>query len=360
MGRSLSLGSYAGIPLKLHWTFGLLILVVIYLVVQNSLPVSQVAWFLLYVFSLFFCVVLHEFGHALSAKKYGIKTHDITLSPIGGLARLVSLPEKPIQELVVAIAGPLVNLVLAIVFLFVAIFLLQMPLEVLFSELISIENGTEYVRTLVLMNVVLFLFNLIPAFPMDGGRILRALLSIKLGRHQSTKIASIIGKSFAVLFFVVGIFSGNYVISMVAIFVFYMATVEYNQVKIENTIASTPIGNIMNTEYTKIYFHNTMDMVFELISNGVEKSFLIFDATHTPKGSLHHLFIKEAQASNATNSPVAEFTSSKIQFVDSEKSIEWVRKELEEKGLSIVGVKSDGHLVGVVDRHLITNYINSL
>src|SRR4029453_15764556 len=144
---------------------------------------------------LFLGVVLHEFGHVFAARRYGIKTSDVTLLPIGGVASLERMPEKPSQEIVVALAGPAVNLVIAL--------LLIVVLEARF-DLLQMAQLEEAQSTLTgriaAANVVLFAFNLIPAFPMDGGRVLRALLAIGMGYTRATRVAASIGQGLAVVF----------------------------------------------------------------------------------------------------------------------------------------------------------------
>lgn len=213
MGWSLHLGRWLGIDVYLHFTF-LLLLAFIGLgqgVVGRSLDAALGG--VLFFGGLFFCVLLHEYGHALAARRYGIATRDITLLPIGGVARLERMPEKPSQEFVVALAGPAVNVVIAIG-LFVGLKLggWWQPLSSL-----SASSGNIFERLLV-ANVFLVLFNLLPAFPMDGGRVLRALLAMKLNYTRATRIAARIGQGMAVLFGFAGLF-GNPMLLLIALFV---------------------------------------------------------------------------------------------------------------------------------------------
>ena len=160
MGKSLFLGRYAGIPIYVHWTFGLLLLSLAYFCVHLGLEIQTAAWLTLYVFTLFFCVILHEYGHALMARKFGVDTRDIIISPIGGLARLERMPIVPKQELLIAIAGPLVNVAIAL--LLVAT--MSLAGIQLFAGLLPFpSNGTEYIQLVLLLNIVLFFFNLVPA-----------------------------------------------------------------------------------------------------------------------------------------------------------------------------------------------------
>ena len=212
MRRSFRIANVFGIPVQVHWSFGLLFLFVIYVGKSRDASWSNIGVMGLFVLALFFCVVLHEFGHALSAKYYGVRTRDITILPIGGVARLDNLPEKPFQEFVVAIAGPAVNVV---IYILLALFLhFRYAVDFRVGELLS-SNSDEiitnpyvgFLATLLQANLMLVVFNMVPAFPMDGGRVLRALLSMtSLGRTKATKTAAILGQVIAVFFFFFGLY----------------------------------------------------------------------------------------------------------------------------------------------------------
>jgi Zn-dependent protease len=218
MSISWKLGRVAGIDLYLHPTFLLLLL----------LPEVRAGGVLtiLYMVALFTCVVLHEFGHALMARRFGIETEDITLYPIGGVARLKRMPRAPGAELLIALAGPAVNFVIVAALLIVG--------AVGINSLDINSPFMEFVDTMIVMNVVLALFNLIPAFPMDGGRVLRALLSGWLGRSKATMIAARVGRTLAVLFALAGIFyTHNFVHVFVGAFIFFAALMEERHVVLE-------------------------------------------------------------------------------------------------------------------------------
>nr|MBP6810432.1 site-2 protease family protein [Saprospiraceae bacterium] len=215
MRGSLKIFTWLGIPVFLHWTFGLIFLYILWHAQSVGLGTIETVWLTALFMSLFLCVLLHEYGHAIAARRYGVKTRDIVLMPIGGVARLERMPEKPFHEFVVAIAGPAVNVVIAVV-LFVIIGLTveegsfgEMLLSAVQTRDIGPEIATEsgYLMSptmhffiyLAFTNVVLVIFNMIPAFPMDGGRVFRALLSMWLGRPKATKIAAWLGQAIALM-----------------------------------------------------------------------------------------------------------------------------------------------------------------
>ncbi len=220
MKWSWKIGRFSGIDLKIHATFAIIILWVIYNHAVAGDGLRTTVESLIFVLTIFTCVILHEFGHALTAKKYGIKTLDIILLPIGGVARLERMPEDPKQELWVALAGPAVNVLIAFI-IFLILFLTSSPIP-----LINIEIFTgSFLAKLMALNIILVVFNMLPAFPMDGGRVLRALLALRMEYAKSTKIASKIGKAMAILFGIIGLFSNPFLV-FIAAFVWFGANHE--------------------------------------------------------------------------------------------------------------------------------------
>ena len=231
MRSSLKIASISGIEVRIHVTF-LLFLAWIWFSYYQIAGVSGATQGVLFVLALFTCVLLHEFGHAFAARGFGIQTPDITLLPIGGVARLNRLPDEPWQELVVAVAGPLVNVVIAAVLIFVVH--QAAPLD----QLESIENPRiELLAKLASVNIMLVLFNLIPAFPMDGGRVLRALLAMAMPYERATWIAARIGQVLAICLAAYSYFGPNKnpILIFIAFFIFIGAQQEAAMARIRQT-----------------------------------------------------------------------------------------------------------------------------
>ncbi len=239
MKWSFQLVRIAGIDVRIHATFFLLLAWFGYVYYAEGGP-TAVFTGLSFIILLFVCVILHEFGHALAARAYGINTPDITLLPIGGIARLERMPDKPWQELVVALAGPAVNVVIA--------FALFVVLGQFFGmgDLQEMTEGRGNLLTkLLAINVILVVFNLLPAFPMDGGRVLRALLAMRLKHARATQIAAAVGQAVAVLFGLLGLFGGNPFLIFIAVFVFFGAKAEASFASYKENADETHAAAIM-------------------------------------------------------------------------------------------------------------------
>ncbi len=359
MGRSYQLGVFAGIPVKVHWSFGLLVLFFMYVIVNSAESTNEIIYTFLLFIILFVCVILHEFGHALTGKYFKVGTRDIIISPIGGVARLEKLPKAPREELLIAIAGPLVNVVIAslcFIGLFSSLGITAIDID---PETARVDTAAKFFKTIFYINVVLFLFNLIPAFPMDGGRILRALLSFKLSRTRSTMIASTIGKIFALFFIGYGLYIGHYVLAFIGGFIFYMATTENKQVRMEESLSNTPVSDIMRPTFQTMYLHDRMSKPIALSMTNQERNFLVADLDGKFVGTLHHLFIKDAIQQNRQDETVSTYTSPKLICLSPDISVNDVRNMMNKDGLSIVMIgHSKDDILGVVDRDGIINFMN--
>jgi len=275
-------GSYriarvAGIDVRVHVTFFLLLAFYAASFYQAGGMAGAVSGIVLMLL-LFLCVLLHEFGHAFAARRYGIRTPDITLLPIGGLARLERMPDSPWQELMIAVAGPAVNVGIAAG---IALVLGTMPDP---WKILEGGGGGGLLEILFAMNVILIVFNMIPAFPMDGGRVLRALLAMRLPRVKATLIAARTGQVLAVLFAGYALFlsgSPNFILLFIALFVFMGAKQELAQVQMRASSGALRVGDVMNTSFRALPVNvNVGDLKARLTGNTQEVFPLVDDALH--------------------------------------------------------------------------------
>ncbi len=351
MDKSLQIGVFGGIPLKLHWTFGLLVLFVVYTAINEGVSLTHGLWFGGYVFALFLCVVLHEYGHAFAAKKYGVRTKDIILSPIGGVARLEQLPEKPIQEMIVALAGPAVNVVIATIVGLGLYFFVDTSIFDSGFDILRIEGATEFFTFLLVLNIMLVLFNLVPAFPMDGGRVLRSGLAMKLGRVKATKIASIVGRILAVGFIIFGLYNALYVLAFIGVFIFTSAAAEYQYAKMSSKFEEFSAADIMRKQFTRLHIGDNYNIPIDLYRRNEESSFLVFDSLGYISGAIPEIYIKEKMKSEeGLNSRVTSMMSSKFASVNQQASLKDVYELMNNNGIAIVAVTEGDDIVGVIDR----------
>ena len=225
MGRSLQLGSIAGIRLQVHWTFLLIVAWVALASIFAGLSWLGALFNIGFILVLFGCVLLHELGHALAARMFGIPTRDITLLPIGGVARLERMPRKPVQELMVAVAGPAVNVVIA--GLLLAVLLPTVGVQGLAA--VPLRSG-GFLQQLLVINLMLVAFNMLPAFPLDGGRVFRAMLAMVFSYSTATRTAATVGQVCAVGLALLGL--ANPFLLIIAAFIFFNAAAEVRQVAV--------------------------------------------------------------------------------------------------------------------------------
>jgi len=347
MKLNLHLGKYFGIPVNVHWSFIFLPLITIYWAITKGADTSTILLLLGLVLLIFFCVVLHEFGHALMAKKYGIKTKDIILLPICGMARLERLPERPIHELLVAAAGPMVNLFLALMIAIPLFFLPSVPTSVI-GELSNARiTVTSIPFLLVAFNLAMVVFNLFPIFPMDGGRILRSLLAMKLEQNNATRWASHVGQFFSVLIVLFGLYIGDYLLSMTGIFIFLLATREQSIVRHNDYMATTPMTSMISTDFTLLFKNDLLPLVKNQIMNQMEGEnfFLVVDEQENICG-----YVSRAAIDLAHNDSILESILSYIPInLEYNMTLAEVTEIYRKHRTPILPVMNNGQLFGVVE-----------
>lgn len=348
-----------GIPVQIHWTFGFVLLWVLFIGFQEGLDFVSILFLIAFVLVMFFCVVLHEYGHALMARRYGVGTKDITLFPIGGIARLHKLPEKPMEEFMVAIAGPVVNICIALIL--VPIFLIvYYPIDLeSFANSEGLINSYNFLPILILVNVVLAAFNLLPAFPMDGGRVARALLSIKLGRTRATQIASYLGQIMAVVFLFFAIKNGALIMGLIAVFIFITAAQEYRMVKFDELMKSYTVSDILRMQFTRLYETDSIQTAIQRFQHGLEKNFLVFNRENKLTGILQENILLQAIQQNKGDNLVSHFINNRFETVESNESLKSVYYKMYEKKLNIFPVFKEGILLGVVDISKMNDFMRS-
>jgi Zn-dependent protease len=345
---SARLGRFAGIDVYVHVTFLLLLVWVGMLAWQQTGSVAGVLASLELVVLLFLCVVLHEYGHALTARRFGIGTRSITLLPIGGLALLESMPRDPRQEILVALAGPAVNLAIAAV-LFVLIGIGGRP-----GALISLDPAGGLLRTLLAANLMLAVFNLLPAFPMDGGRVLRAALALRMDRVRATRVAARVGQTLAIGLGLLGLM-GNPFLILIAVFVWIGAGSEALAVEADAGLSGRPAAQAMITAFHSLAPGDPLSRAVDLTLATTQKDFPVLDGEEvvgvlTQAGIMRGL--RDLGASGQVSAVMAP-----AQVADASTPLATLLTRVQASDTRLVCITRDGRLVGLVDLENISEFL---
>ncbi|MCL4464836.1 MAG: site-2 protease family protein [Chloroflexi bacterium] len=347
---SWKLGRVAGIDVFVHATFLLIVLWVGFggWLQDGSLQAALAS--VAFLLALFFTVLLHEFGHALVARRYGIKTRDVTLWPIGGVARLERMPDDPRQELAVALAGPLVSAgIAAALFVWLGLTGQSGPISGLSL------TGVSFLERLMLANFILAIFNILPAFPMDGGRVLRALLALRGEYAQATRTAASIGQAMAFLFGLVGLFA-NPLLLFVAFFIWIGAAQEASQVEQKSTLAGIPVQRAMLSEYHTLARGDTLGRAVELVLAGSQHDFPVLEGSQVV-GILTHRDLLRVLAQRGESGPVTAAMQADFLAVRPEETLDRVAQKLQECQCHTLPVVANGELVGLLTMDNVGEYL---
>lgn len=356
MSASLEIGRFAGIKVQIHWTFWLLFIFVAFMVYTSGGTTADLIWNLVFVSALFFCVILHEFGHALTARTFGVGTRSITLLPIGGLASLKEIPDNPKQEFYIAIAGPLVNVVIALLlypFVSFDAFIGQDP-DVL-QEQLSTVNGSNFLFYLFFVNIALVLFNMLPAFPMDGGRVFRALLSMKLGRVRATNIAASVGKFLAFLFFIYGLFY-SVILAVIAVFIYFGAHSENITVQQLGLLEGSTVRDAMITEFSILNVNDPLSAAVDKILATTEQHFVVTEGDEIA-GILYMEDLTMALRDRGRDSEIRAVMDRDIRSLKPDEPLANGYKKLQRGSKNFFPVLENGTVIGVVDMNNLNEFL---
>jgi Zn-dependent protease len=335
------IGQFAGIAVYIHATFLLLIGWVLFEYYRRGSDLATMLGAVAFVLVLFLCVVLHEFGHALTARRYGIRTRDITLLPIGGVARLERMPEDPKQELAVAVAGPAVNVVIAGVLFVVATLWLGVG-ALLNTRMV----GGDFLTNLMWVNVMLVVFNMIPAFPMDGGRVLRALLAMKRPYHEATQIAAGVGQGIAVLFGLVGLFYNPFLV-FIALFVYLGAAAEANAAQVRHAFADIPVRDAMVTDFRVLATGQPLRHAVDLLLEGYQRDFPVMEDGRVV-GMLCRNDLIASVERRGPETTVGEVMRTEFCALDPQDMLQEGFVKMQTSDCPVMPVLHAGHLVGLI------------
>ena len=353
MKWSHKVGRFADIDVRIHATFWLLLAWFGFtFFFAGGLPaaIRGVA----FIGCLFFCVVLHEFGHALTARRFGIQTPDITLLPIGGVARMQRMPEKPLQEMLVALAGPAVNVLIALV-----LFLLFGLRHGIGEAIIWREPGAgaiPFTSRLIAVNVLLAVFNMIPAFPMDGGRVLRSLLAIFIPYGKATGIAASVGQTFAVLLGILGLLGFNPVLLLIAVFVYFGAGHEAAHARLLDLGKGVSAGDAMQTRLQTLEPTADLEEALELMLRSPQREIPV----NGPGGAFRGIVLRDdllAALKKGAGSSVADVMRADLQPIRADTSLKEAFEMLNTQATPVLPVvDAEERFAGLVTADTMAEY----
>ncbi|HRJ40551.1 MAG: site-2 protease family protein [Caldilineaceae bacterium] len=357
MGSSLRLFRIWGIDVKVHWSFLLILVYGAFLYSGQTNRLTGALYGVVVILLLFVCVLLHEFGHALTAKYFKVNVPHITLLPIGGVAQLERMPRQPLQEFLIAIAGPAVNFVLA---------LLLLPLAVLVIGLTwgadSLLSLLTYAQTrmmtpsldgllvyLAVTNIALGLFNLLPAFPMDGGRVLRSLLAMAMPYVRATRIAVTVGRLMAVLMALWGL-GGNIMLLLIAFFIYVGGRGELEAVESRYVLKDIRAKDALNREARTIYTSESIDKVVDLVMTTYQADFPVFDLGNNFVGVLTRPRLVAVLRTQGREGRIVDvmIPAQDVPPVGPETTLADVWDKMMEAGSRVVAVKEQGRFLGLI------------
>lgn len=352
MKHSLQIGRPFGIKISIHWTFLFLIAWVVIIDIQQGLNFKQTMLSILFILVLFVCVVLHELGHSFTAMRFGADVKSITLLPIGGMANISKLPETPKEELLMTIAGPAVNVVIALI-LYVIISAFG---NVDFQEIdFTAITGENFLTMLLFVNLFIVAFNLIPAFPMDGGRILRALFSFRMDKLKATRLAKITGQAFALTFMIVGLFINPFLV-IIGIFVFLGASAEYKTLKFTELLKFYTVSEAIITDYHTVHPEAPLEKAAEQLLHH-QINGIIVTRGNEPLGILTKNDIIKGLSMEGKNIPVKQVMSVDFETVGPSEPLDKVFQRMQGKKSLMVPVMKNDRILGILDMDALQQFI---
>lgn len=343
---SLRIGKFFGIEVFIHWTFWILIIWIFLMHLRMGDASTQGLWGVLFILALFGCVVLHEFGHALTARRFGVQTKDITLYPIGGIASLEGMPEKPAQELLVGLAGPAVNLLIALLIWVYLNASGQLPDLAVMSASHDMTD-LPFLWSLFFANLVLAVFNLVPAFPMDGGRVLRSILSFFMDKTNATRIAAGLGQFLAIVFVFLGFFY-NFWLVFIGLFIFLGAGGEAAQEQMKSALSGLTVKDALMKKFSMLGPQDALATAVDFLLSSQESAFIVIDAGR-PVGILSKNEIIQGLSEQGKNAPVSAFMNISFLTVSPELALQDLLQQVLDRGHSVAVVMDGDSLKGLVD-----------
>jgi Zn-dependent protease len=352
MGWAWRIATIAGIPVFVHGTFAVLIAFLLISGISQGRGLASALGGVLFILAVFVTIVLHELGHALTARHFGVRTRDITLLPIGGVARLERMPDVPRQELWVALAGPAVNLVIAgiAVVLFVG-GTGRIPA-------LSLDpTDTGFVGRFTTVNLALAVFNMVPAFPMDGGRALRAILAERIDYVRATEVAASIGQGLALVFGLLGLFTNPWLV-FIALFVWMGASGEASAAGVRGALAGVPVSRAMMTDFRTVEADRPLRDAVTLMLKGTQRDFpVVSGADGQIVGILSRDQLLQALDTRGGVGLVRDAMATEFETADAREMLDGAYIRLQTAPCAVLPVYDEDQLVGLLTADNLAEYV---
>lgn len=339
--RSWRIATLAGIGVYVHWSFLILPILVAYSSLSSGSGWVAAGRSIVFVLGVFGCVLLHEFGHALTARRFGIHTRSITLLPIGGVASLDRMPERPLQELAVALAGPLVNVVIA-----GCLFAVLVARGVATQQMSTQMLSTSLLFQLFAANIMLVVFNLLPAFPMDGGRVLRAVLAIKLSYVRATNIAALFGRIMAALFVIFGFVARDFMLVFIAVFIYVAGRAEAQMARAKASLEGWSVGDAMQRRFQILPADAPLESAIAALQLSPQHAFPVVDGVQFV--GLLEKNVAMAAAAEGSASTVGELTKRDLPILTPDTALAECLAQMQQAQRSALPVLRGQQLVGII------------
>lgn len=355
MNSSIQIGKIWGIPIRLHWTFilGIIWVAIVYASISTvwrgmiygfaAVEPAEVRWLYSFVFAilLFICVGLHELGHSYIARRHGIGIRSITLYIFGGVSAMEEIPRNPKLELLMAAVGPAVSGLLGIVCI------------LLYFESAVALGGSHpfsiFLWTLGLINLILMAFNLIPAFPMDGGRVLRAWFAEHMPYAIATRRAAGIGKIFAILMVVLGIISLNFVLLLIAFFIYIGASEEERATTVDICLAGIKVRNIMSSDVRTVASDKSLRDIMDLMFREKHRGYPVVDNGDL-KGIVTLTDVQKVPDDQRDSTTAGQIMTKNLYVIGPDEEASIAAKMMNERGIRRLPVIENNNLIGIVSR----------
>ncbi|MCS7088362.1 MAG: site-2 protease family protein [Thermoflexales bacterium] len=352
MNWSFRIAQVRGIDIKVHVTFFLILLLgaIQWAGMTPNAPAEGALFGVVLMILLFTCVTLHELGHSIAAQAFGIPVREIVLLPLGGVALISKNPDKPLHELIIAIAGPLVNVAIAVVLFFVTGATLRATLldgRGTLGELIMQPSLETLLLWLLAANITLVVFNMIPAFPLDGGRVFRALLAFFLGFPRATQIASTVGQVLAIALGVLGFISGNFILVLIAVFVFFGAGQEQAHAQAKTVLQTRRVGDAYNKHALSLQIGDRVSRVVDYLLTSYQPDYAVMQG-NTIIGIVTRDDVMRALAERAEDCYVTEIMQREFLRVEATRTLDEVRQLLTEQGSRLAAVFDGSRYLGLI------------